>query len=156
MAKKTTGKRHEERGEIAQGLEEALNPPAEEVSGMVSERAAEKPASAESLRQHAGAGPSEVPEGPEAGPQGAEAAAGTGEEGAGFIPSVGGLIHQGIYSGFYYLSFGVVFGALAVGHLIPSDTAIAEGVRDGADAARHALEGKLRSETGEGPMAGTA
>ncbi|MGX2030188.1 MULTISPECIES: hypothetical protein [Methylocaldum] len=58
------------------------------------------------------------------------------------IPEVGGMIHKGVYSGFYYLSYGVVFGSLMVANLLPAHSAMEEGVRDGAEAARKAFEGR--------------
>jgi hypothetical protein len=62
------------------------------------------------------------------------------EAAADFIPAVGSLIHKGVYNGFYYLTYGVVFGSLVVGSLIPSDNAMGEGVRDGIKAARKAFD----------------
>jgi hypothetical protein len=51
---------------------------------------------------------------------------------------------RGIYSGTYCLSYGVTFGLLAVGSLIPADSVVARGMRDGAEAAGKALQGGLR------------
>lgn len=56
------------------------------------------------------------------------------------FPAVGGLLRKGVYNGFYYLTYGVVFGGLAVGHLVPKGSAVAEGVREGAKAACHDFE----------------
>jgi hypothetical protein len=61
---------------------------------------------------------------------------------AGVIPEVGELIHKGVYNGFYYLTYGIVFGSLVVGSLIPSNNAMSEGVRDGIEAARKDFEGR--------------
>jgi hypothetical protein len=69
--------------------------------------------------------------------------------GAGVIPTVGHWIHQGVYSSFYYVTYGVVFGALLIGSWIPSNNAMGDGVRDGAKAARSAFEGGLRSMSPE-------
>jgi len=54
---------------------------------------------------------------------------------AGILPAMGTMVRKSVYSGFYYGSYGVVFGALVVSRLIPSNNAIGEGIRDGAVAA---------------------
>jgi hypothetical protein len=69
-----------------------------------------------------------------------EGASDAREAAAGFFPAVGDAIHKGVYNGFYYLTYGVVFGALVVGRLIPSNNAMGEGVRDGYAAAAKAFE----------------
>lgn len=79
--------------------------------------------------------------------------------GAGVIPTVGHWIHQGVYSSFYYVTYGVVFGALLIGSWIPSNNAMGDGVRDGArdgaQAARSMFEGGLRSvDMEEGAVTG--
>jgi hypothetical protein len=74
---------------------------------------------------------------------------------AGFIPAVGGMIHKGIYNGFYYTTYGVVFGSMVVGSLIPANNAMGEGVRDGFKAARRAFEGR-RQRTAEEASAAEA
>lgn len=181
MAKKHTGTRQDEREEIASEVEEALSSPAEESAGNIGkEAAAEEAAYASVYEESEGV---EVADGPSrrlgehepaetAGAglkeEQAEATADRAEHGPdmaggaesrpeGFGTFLGGLIHQAVYSGFYGLSYGATFGALLVGHLVPSDSAVAEGIRDGADAARHALEGGLRSEqSDDGAMPGTA
>ena len=50
--------------------------------------------------------------------------------------AAGKAARKTVYSGFYYLTYGVVYGTLFVGSLIPSNNAMGEGVRAGADAAR--------------------
>ncbi len=72
------------------------------------------------------------------------------EAAAGFIPAVGNFLHKGIYNGFYYLTYGVVFGSLVVGSIIPSNSAVSEGMRDGAQAAKRAFEhgGETAAEAG--------
>lgn len=55
---------------------------------------------------------------------------------AGILPAMGTMVRKSVYGGFYYGSYGVVFGALVVSRLIPSNNAIGEGIRDGAMAAR--------------------
>jgi hypothetical protein len=60
--------------------------------------------------------------------------------------SAGQALHKGVYGGFYYLTYGVVFGALAVGRLIPTHSAMGEGVHDGYLAARKAFEEKEAGE----------
>lgn len=56
------------------------------------------------------------------------------------FPALGGLLHKGIYNGVYCVSYGVVFGSLVIGGLIPTHSAVAEGLRDGAKAAREDFE----------------
>ncbi|MGZ8218374.1 hypothetical protein [Methylomagnum sp.] len=75
---------------------------------------------------------------------------------AGFIPAVGGMIHKGIYNGFYFATYGVVFGSMVVGNLIPSNNAMGEGVRDGFKAARRAFDGRERVAAEEAAAAETA
>ncbi len=79
---------------------------------------------------------------------GAEAASSAA---AGLIPAVGGLIHKGVYNGFYCLSYGVVFGALVVGKLIPSNNAMGDGVRNGFKAAHKDFEAKHAAIQAEAP-----
>lgn len=160
MAKKHTGNRQEERAEIASEVEEALSGPPEESvetiaeptvlpSELLGENEPAETAGAELHEEHAEAGAGPAGEGPEA--------AGAEPRRPGLGDLVGGLIHRGVYSGCYGLSYGLTFGALLAGHLIPEHSAVAEGLRDGAAAARQALEGGLRSEyPGEETMAGTA
>lgn len=59
-----------------------------------------------------------------------------------FVPELGGMVHKGIYSGFYYLSYGVVFGSLMVASLLPEHNVLEEAVRDGAEAAKKAFSGR--------------
>ncbi len=53
-----------------------------------------------------------------------------------------GILHKGVYNGFYYLTYGVVFGSLVVGSFIPSNNAMGDGVREGFKAARKDFEAK--------------
>lgn len=62
------------------------------------------------------------------------------EAAAGFFPTIGKALHKGVYNTFYYATYGVVFGALVVGRLIPSNNAMGEGVHDGFEAAKKAVE----------------
>lgn len=81
-----------------------------------------------------------------------EGASDAREAAANFIPSVGKLVHQGVYRGFYAVTYGVVFGSLVVGSLIPTNNAMGEGVRDGIDAAQKAFKSKKAvAETKEAP-----
>jgi putative methionine-R-sulfoxide reductase with GAF domain len=50
--------------------------------------------------------------------------------------AAGKAARKTIYSGFYYVTYGVVYSTLFVGSLIPSNNAMGEGVHDGAAAAR--------------------
>lgn len=65
---------------------------------------------------------------------------------AGFLPAIGKMVHNGVYSSFYYMTYGVVFTSMVVGSLIPSNNAMGEGVRDGFTAARKAFEGRAQRE----------
>ena len=61
------------------------------------------------------------------------------------IPSLGNLLSKTVYGTFYYASYGVVFGALTVAHLIPTDNIMGAGLREGAKAAREAFERRMGS-----------
>ena len=52
------------------------------------------------------------------------------------FPAAGKALRKSIYTGFYYVTYGVVFSSLAVASLIPTDNAMGEGSRAGAAAAR--------------------
>jgi hypothetical protein len=179
MAKKHNGNRSEEREEIAAEVDEALSAAEDEFAGTITEQAGpggEYRAEAHDMTADTGTGLGEEPLGdyePAETPgeallseraepqseQSAEGARAAADEARpqGLGASLGGLIHQGVYSGFYGLSFGLTFGALLVSQWMPPDSAVAEGVRDGAEAARHALKGGLRSTTADdGMAAGTA
>lgn len=56
------------------------------------------------------------------------------------LPAVGAMVRKGVYSGFYYGSYSVMFGALAVGRFVPGNNAVGQGIRDGAVAAREDFE----------------
>jgi len=56
------------------------------------------------------------------------------------IPAVGKAVRKTVYSGFYYATYGVVFSSLMIASLIPSDNAMGEGIRDGAEAARKSFD----------------
>jgi len=62
-----------------------------------------------------------------------------------FIPTVGRLVHNGVYGGFYRVTYGLVFGSLVVGSMIPTNNAMGEGIRDGVRAARRAFEEKKKA-----------
>ncbi len=59
-----------------------------------------------------------------------------------FVPELGSIVHKSVYSGFYYLSYCVVFGSLMIASLLPEHNAMEEGVRDGAEAAKKAFAGR--------------
>ncbi len=48
-------------------------------------------------------------------------------------------LSKAIYSGFYYLSYGAVFGALMIAKLAPTDNIMGKGLKDGAEAAKAAF-----------------
>jgi hypothetical protein len=75
---------------------------------------------------------------------------------AGFLPSVGGMIHKGVYHGFYYLTYGVVFSSLVVGSLIPSNNAMGDGVRAGFKAAKDDFEAQKTAAGGPAADEGLA
>jgi hypothetical protein len=54
------------------------------------------------------------------------------------MPAVGSALAKAVYTSSYYTSFCVVFAAVAVSRLMPSENALAYGIRDGAAAARGA------------------
>ncbi|BBL74145.1 hypothetical protein [Methylomagnum ishizawai] len=64
------------------------------------------------------------------------------------VVSLKGFVRKGVYTGFYYATYGVVFGALMVGSLIPSNNAMGEGVRDGFKAAQKDFETGKHAEEG--------
>jgi hypothetical protein len=69
---------------------------------------------------------------------------------SGFPPAVlkglGRAFSSVIYGAGYYTSFGVVFGAMAVLHLLPLDNILFEGFRDGGAAGKDAFS-RLRAST---------
>jgi hypothetical protein len=71
---------------------------------------------------------------------------------ASFFPAVGNAIHKGVYNGFYFVTYGVVFGALTVGRLIPHNNAMGEGVHDGYLAAKKAFEESKGATATAAPM----
>jgi hypothetical protein len=78
-----------------------------------------------------------------------EGASDASEAAAGFIPAIGAMVHKGVYSSFYALTYGVVFGSLVVGSLIPSNNAMGEGVRDGIEAAKRAFKARKEAAHAE-------
>lgn len=56
------------------------------------------------------------------------------------IPAVGRLLSKTAYHTGYYLAFGVVFSAMMVARVVPTENALGAGLLDGADAARDALQ----------------
>jgi hypothetical protein len=65
-----------------------------------------------------------------------------------FIPGASGLVSKAVYNTAYYLSYGVVFGALAATAWIPTDNKLGEGIHDGTEAAKKAFqETFLENET---------
>ncbi len=57
-----------------------------------------------------------------------------------FIPETGKYLTQGLYQASYYAAYGVVFGAVAIGRLVPLPKPLALGLHDGAQAALGAFE----------------
>ena len=167
MARRTAGERSDEREQVATDVDEALVERTELYESTITEHAERTEAyestpyeGDEMAGSEVGAEPLGGYESEEASggallaeragaqrKQSSEAATGADTERRGWGARLGGLIHRGVYSGFYGVSFGVVFGALLVSRLVPADSAMAEGVRDGAEAARHALESGLNAES---------
>lgn len=52
------------------------------------------------------------------------------------IPAASKLARKAVYNGFYFASYGIIYSAMVVGSLVPSNNAMGEGVHDGATAAR--------------------
>ena len=58
------------------------------------------------------------------------------------LPALGAIARKGVYNGFYFGSYGVVFAALVVSRLVPRNNAVGQGIRDGAVAAREDFEAR--------------
>ncbi len=58
--------------------------------------------------------------------------------GKGILSSICGGVQKGIYTSVYTVTYGAVYGALLVGGLIPVNSVVSEGMRDGFAAARKA------------------
>lgn len=61
------------------------------------------------------------------------------------VPTVGKSVEQVVYNGVYFVSYGVTFGALVVGSLIPKHSLITKAISEGSEAARKNF--KKRQET---------
>jgi hypothetical protein len=59
---------------------------------------------------------------------------------ADILPAIGAMARRGLYNGFYFGSYGVVFGALVVSRFVASNNAVGQGIHDGAVAAREDFE----------------
>lgn len=57
-----------------------------------------------------------------------------------FLPAARKAVGKAVYGTFYYASFGVVFSALMVSHLVPMDNLMGRAIKDGASAARDAVQ----------------
>jgi hypothetical protein len=55
------------------------------------------------------------------------------------LPAIGKTLTNTVYSGCYYLAFGVTFSALTVAKLLPVDTLVGRGLHDGAEAAKERI-----------------
>jgi hypothetical protein len=56
------------------------------------------------------------------------------------LPAVGDLAAKTLYGTCYYAAFGVTFAALTIARLIPTDSPVAHGLHDGAEAAAKQVE----------------
>ncbi|MFO8153326.1 hypothetical protein [Thioalkalivibrio sp.] len=56
------------------------------------------------------------------------------------LPAIGAMAQKGVYNGFYFGTYGVVFGTLVVSRFVPGNNTVGQGIRDGAVAARQAFE----------------
>ncbi len=69
-----------------------------------------------------------------------------------FVPGVGRLLARSVYGTFYYASYGVVFSALTIAHLVPTNNLVGNAIKDGAKAAQQAMaareEAGLEAEEG--------
>ncbi|MCU0733951.1 MAG: hypothetical protein MUF20_00310 [Methylotetracoccus sp.] len=74
------------------------------------------------------------------------------------LPEAGKLVRKVVYKGFYYATYGVVYSSMVVGSLIPSHSAVGEGLHDGAAAARKdfASRGETVTEAAATPSAAAA
>jgi len=65
-------------------------------------------------------------------------------EGSSFIsqilPAIGASASKAVYGTFYYASYGVVFSALTVAHVIPMNNIMGRAIKDGAADAKQAVE----------------
>lgn len=52
------------------------------------------------------------------------------------LPAAGKAVRKIVYSGCYYITYGIVYSSMIVGSLIPANSAVGEGMHDGAAAAR--------------------
>ncbi|CAI8730689.1 conserved protein of unknown function [Methylococcus capsulatus] len=52
-----------------------------------------------------------------------------------FVPALARTLSKVVYTGSYGITYGLVFGGLMIGSLIPKDSALAKGMCDGADSA---------------------
>lgn len=66
------------------------------------------------------------------------------------MPAIGEAIAKTVYGACYYVSFGVTFAALSVAKLIPSGSAAAKGLHDGAEAAKEAASRPLEAVAATG------
>jgi hypothetical protein len=57
---------------------------------------------------------------------------------AGLHPSLKPAVSKGVYSLCYYVSFGAVYASRLAMEVIPPDSVVRHGLRDGAEAAREA------------------
>jgi len=65
--------------------------------------------------------------------------------------NVNELVAKTVYSTFYYFSYGVCFAGFFAAKLIPTDGIVGQGLRDGATAAKDAVErlSEAKTETGD-------
>ncbi len=67
------------------------------------------------------------------------------DEVSGTLDSARSWVKRGTYKTFYAVSYGVVFSSLLIKKLlIPKDSVVEKGLHDGAIAAEHAFEEKVR------------
>ncbi|MGI9213278.1 MAG: hypothetical protein ACR2HF_12480 [Methylococcaceae bacterium] len=57
-----------------------------------------------------------------------------------FLAKLASGAQKGVYTGVYAVSYGVVYAGLLVGGLIPTNSIVSEGMRDGSSAARKAYD----------------
>jgi hypothetical protein len=67
--------------------------------------------------------------------------------------TVGNIASGVVYRTFYVASFGVVFTGLLIGKVLPKSGPAANGLRDGAVAARHAMDEKPEAHKGKAKKA---
>lgn len=65
---------------------------------------------------------------------------------ADLLPAVGEFAAKTLYGTCYYAAFGVTFAALTIARLIPTESPVAHGLHDGAEAAAKQVEAHAQQQ----------